>query len=110
MGCGWGGGGGSSHRPATRIFVHIGPHGTLTQDKIKELKEEIKSSTPPDIIATTELNPKNRELTENEYKLDGYRFEKSNLRDKGSTRGIEIYIRNSLNCSKIAFQNIASGN
>ena len=81
---------------------------TLTRDKIEELKEEIKSSTPPDIIAITELKPKNysRELIKNEYILDGYRFEEANLQDKGSTRGVAIYIRNSLNCSKIKSQKI----
>ena len=62
------------------------------QDKIKELKEEFKSSTPPNIIAITELKPKNysRQLTKNRLKVDGYRFGEANLRDKGSTRGVAI--------------------
>ena len=62
-------------------------------------------------FAITELKLKyySMELTKNEYKLDGYHFQEANLRDKGSTRGIAIYIRNSLNCSKIVSQKTAYG-
>ena len=39
---------------------------TLTKDKIMELKENIKCDSPPDIIAISEVKPKNykREITE----------------------------------------------
>ena len=49
----------------------------------------------PDIIAITELKPKNytRQLTENEYEIDGYKFEQENLMDKGSTSGVAMYIK-----------------
>ena len=69
----------------------------LTQDKIRELKEEIKIDRAPD-IAITELKPKNytRQLTENEYEIGGYKFEQENLMDKGSTRGVAMYIKKSL--------------
>ena len=40
----------------------------LTKDKLCELKEDIKSDYPPDIIAVTEIKPKNytRQLLLNE--------------------------------------------
>jgi hypothetical protein len=81
---------------------------TLTKEKLHELKEDIKSDTPPDIIAITELKPKNykRELTNVEYKIKGYRFEPKKLDDKGSTRGVALYIRESLNCSEIKINKI----
>ena len=46
---------------------------TLTTAKINELKEEFKSSYPPDIIAITEIKPKNytRELNKLEYRIEG---------------------------------------
>ena len=68
---------------------------TLTQAKIQELENEIQSSaSAPDIIAVTEIKPKNyvRNITENDYKIKGYRVEHANLSDKGSTRGVAIYI------------------
>ena len=56
----------------------------------------------PDIIAVTEIKPKNyvRELTEIDYKIDGYKFEPANL-DKDSTRGIAFYIHDSLQFTKV---------
>ena len=44
---------------------------TLTKEKIEELKQEIISSEPPDVIAITEIKPKNykRQLSEVEYKI-----------------------------------------
>ena len=75
----------------------------MTKDKIYELKEDIKSGNPPDIIAITEIKPKNytRELAKIDYKIDGYRFEEVNLSKRDSTRGVALYIRESLNCSLI---------
>ena len=75
----------------------------LTQEKIRELKEEIKSGTAPDIIAITEIKPKNyvRELTETEYQIEGYTFEHTNLADKGSTRGVALFVRENLDYSKL---------
>ena len=76
---------------------------TLTKDKLQELKEDINASSLPDIIAITEMKPKNytKELTKVEYMIDCYTFEPVNLEDRGSTRGVAIYYRKSLNCSKI---------
>ena len=85
---------------------------TLTKDKLRELKQEIASGTPPDIIAITELKPKNyrRELTKIEYKIEGYRFEPKNLEDRGTTRGIALYIRDSIICSEIDTSKIIPSN
>lgn len=68
---------------------------TLTKEKVYELGEEIRSDTPPDIIAITELKPKNykRELRMIDYELEGYSFEENNIDDKGPTRGVALYIR-----------------
>ena len=51
----------------------------------------------------TEIKPKNyvRNITENDYKIKGYRVEHANLADKGSTRGVAIYISESLQCNKL---------
>ena len=74
----------------------------LTQEKLRELKEDIKSSNPPDIIAITEVKPKyyTRELSEVEYKIAGYSLEHDNLKEKDSTRGIAVYIRDTI-CYRI---------
>ena len=66
------------------------------------MKEEIKSSTPPDVIA--------RELTKSEYNIVGYSFEPANLEDKGSTRGVALYVHKSLNFSKLDTREIISSN
>ena len=59
----------------------------LTQTKLRELREDIFSSDPPDIIAITELKPKyyTRELPEVEYKLTGYSLQHVNFKVKNST-------------------------
>ena len=36
-----------------------------------------------------------------EYDIDGYDFESVNLEDRGSTRGVGIYFRKWLKCSKV---------
>ena len=36
-----------------------------------------------------------------EYKIDGYEFESVNLKGRRSTRGVGIYFRKSLKCSKV---------
>ena len=61
---------------------------TLTKDKLQELKEDINASSAPDIIAITEMKPKNytKELTRVEYMIDNYIFEPVNLEDRGSTK------------------------
>ena len=85
----------------------------LTQAKIHELKEEIiTSDVHPDIIAITEIKPKNyvRELTEKEYEIDGYKFEHENLEEKNSTRGVGIYVNESLNFSKVMTNKIIDPN
>ena len=69
-----------------------------------ELKQDIvNSDPPPDIIAISELKPKNykRTLTENEFKIPGYEFEHANLLKNDSTRGIAIYVHSSLRYSLI---------
>jgi len=71
----------------------------LTQEKLRELKDDINSSaSPPDIIAVTELKPKmyTRELLEVEYMIDGYSFEHEKLSDKSPTRGIGVYVRDKI--------------
>lgn len=75
----------------------------LTKDKISELKNEIICDTFPDIIAITEIKPKNyvRKLTEIDYKIDGYHFEPANLDNNDSTRGLAIYIHDSLKFTKV---------
>ena len=76
---------------------------TLTKDKLQELKEDINARSAPDIIAITEMKPKNnrKELTRVEYMIDDYIFEPVNLEDRGSARGVAIYYHKSLNGSKI---------
>ena len=76
---------------------------TLTTAKINELKEEFKSSYPPDIIAITEIKPKNytSELNKLEYRIEGYNFEAINVDDRGSTRGVALYVRKSLKYLRI---------
>ena len=85
---------------------------TLTKNKIQELKDDINASSPPDIIAVTEIKPKNytKELQIVEYMIDGYEFESVNLKDRGSTRGVGIYSRKSLKCSKVDAFNITGEN
>ena len=85
---------------------------TLTKDNIQELKDDINASSPPDIIAVTEIKPKNytKELQIVEYKIDGFEFKSVNLKYRGSTRGIGIYFRKSLKCSKVYTFNITGEN
>ena len=69
---------------------------TLTQDKMIELREDVADTNPPpDVIAISELKPKNfkRTLNENEFKIPGYEFEHENLFKNDSTRGIAIYVK-----------------
>ena len=63
---------------------------TLTKDKIQELKDDINASSPPDIIAVTEIKPKNytKELQIVEYMIDGYEFESVNLKQQGESASI----------------------
>ena len=73
------------------VYIWFTNADTLTLGKIHELENVIQSSaSAPDIIAVTEIKLTNyvRDITENDYKLNGYRFENANLADKGSTRGI----------------------
>ena len=76
---------------------------TLTQDKIRELENEITSDMQPDIIAITEFKPKNyiRELTQHDFKLDNYIFECENLTSKTSTRGVAFYIHKSIKYKRL---------
>ena len=64
-------------------FIHVWYTNvnTLTKDKLLELNAEIKSQSPPDIIAMTEIKPKNytRVLDQKQYNLGGYHFEEINL-------------------------------
>ena len=75
----------------------------LTKEKLRELTEDIDTTTPPDIIAINEIKPKNygRELNKIDYKISGYEFESVNLDDNGPTRGVALYIRNTLKFSKL---------
>ena len=73
----------------------------LTKDKIEEIKDEIRCDSPPDIIAITEIKSQKYEriLTENDYKIDGYKFEPVNLDVNDSSRGLAIYVKHSLKFS-----------
>ena len=53
---------------------------------------------PPDIIAVTEVKPKifTRELTQEEFKIEGYEFEPTDLSEKDACRGVALYIRSTL--------------
>ena len=75
---------------------------TLTKGKIQELKDDINGSSPLDVIAVTEIKPKNytKQSQIVEYKNDGYEFESVKLKDRGSTKGVGTYFRKSLKCSK----------
>ena len=84
------------------VYIWFTNADTLTRAKIQELENEIQSSaSAPDIIA--EIKPKNyvRNITENDYKIKGYRVEHANLADKGSTRGVAINISESLQCNEL---------
>ena len=89
-------------RKSSLISIWYTKADTLTQAEIHKLKEEIKSSTP-DVIAIVEIKPKNytRELSKTEYNIEGYRFEPANLEDKGSSRGVALYVHKSLIFSKL---------
>ena len=68
-----------------------------------ELTQQIKIENPPDVIAVSEIKPKNykRELKETEYEIPGYEMEPENLEEKDATRGLLIYIKNSLKYTRI---------
>ena len=84
----------------------------LTKEKLRELTEDIDTTTPPDIIAINEIKPKNygRELNKIDYKISGYEFESVNLDDNGPTRGVVLYIRNQLKFSKLNIYKLLNTN
>ena len=70
----------------------------LTKDKLTELKCRIKNnSTPPHVIAISEVKPKHfkRQLTLQEYNLEGYSMETINMNENKGRRMI-LFIHNSL--------------
>ena len=76
----------------------------LTQDKIVELMMRIKNSDkPPHLIAICEVKPKNynRKLEEIEYKIKDYSLVHENLNDPGQTRGLAVYVHDSLTYRRI---------
>ena len=81
---------------------------TLTQAEIHDMKEEIKSNTPPDVIAIVEIKPKNytTELTKTEYNIEVYSLQPANLEDISSTRRVTFYIQKSLNFSRFDIKKI----
>ena len=95
-------------------FIHIWYTNvdTLTKDKLLELNAEIKSQSPPDIIAMTEIKPKNytRVLDQKQYNLGGYHFEEINLTVRGPSRGVALYVRNGLNYQIVETSNIVGIN
>ena len=80
---------------------------TLTKDKLIELTNEINQENAPDVICITEFKPKNfsRTLTEVEYKIEGYEFVQEGI-DKVTTRGVAIYINNSINFVRLDLANL----
>ena len=95
-------------------FVHIWYTNvdTPTKDKLLELNAEIKSQSPPDIIAMTVIKPKNhtRVLEHKQYNLGGYHFEEINLAVRGPSRGVALYVRNGLNYQIVKTLNIVGSN
>ena len=73
-----------------------------------ELRNNIQEN-PPDIIAVTEVKPKNftRELTHEEFKIEGYEFEPTDLSEKDSCRGVALYIRSTLSYRRLTLKDIA---
>lgn len=70
----------------------------LTKEKLTELKCRIKNhSTPPQVIAVSEVKPKNykRQLTTQEYNLEGYSMETINI-SEDTGRGMILFLHNSL--------------
>ena len=51
-----------------------------------------------------------RTLTEQEYKIKHYKFQHVNLGDKGSTRGIALYVHESINSENIDTKQIIAEN
>ena len=100
-----------TYESISKSLIHIWYTNTdvLTKAKIQELEEDIKRGKPPDTIAITELKPKIyvRDLAKLDYKIEGYEFEPANLEDKGSTRGVAMYIRKPLKFSKLDVGKVA---
>ena len=69
----------------------------LTPQKIQELKI-IVAENKPDIIAVSEVKPKNfnRLRSEAEFKIDHYDMEFANLNDKEVGRGLLVYTHEAL--------------
>ena len=89
----------TTHEKRNNLFIWYTNADTLTQEKIRELNDHIATAEkPPDIIAVCEYKPKNytRDLSPVEYKIDGYAFEHENIDDNGATRGVAIYVSESL--------------
>ena len=65
----------------------------LTKDKLAELRRDAKNEKP-DIIAVSEVKPKNYEKmrTLAEYKIKGYLPEPLNIDNKVVGRGMLVYI------------------
>ena len=68
-----------------------------------ELKERIKCKPSPDVIAVSEVKPKNyqRDISAVEYKLKGYQFEHTDIENRDTSRGMGIYIKDTLNYSLV---------
>ena len=65
-----------------KLDIRYTNRNALTEEKLRELKEDISSTVLPDIIAITKLNPKyyTEELSEVEYKLTCYSLEHKNFK------------------------------
>ena len=83
---------------------------TLTRNKIIELTEEVKCDSPPDIIAINEVKPKNfkRVLNATEYQIPGYTFQHNSLDKNDHTRGVAVYIKESIKHSRFDLSRIVS--
>ena len=88
----------SEKRGKDNLHIWFTNADTLTKEKVLELIEEVKGGAPPDIIAVSELKPKNytRQLCGLDYKIDGYNFEQEHMVARDSTRGMALYLNKSL--------------
>ena len=79
----------------------------LTNIKLLELKSQITNNAP-EIIAVSEVKPKNskRNLSLVEDKLPGYSAEHESLLVKDKSRGIIVYIHNSVKYERIDLRNV----
>ena len=85
-----------------RLSIMTTNADVLTKDKLAELRRDAKNEKP-DIIAVSEVKPKNYEKmrTLAEYKIKGYLPEPLNIDNKVVGRGMLVYINEALSYTRI---------